>query len=294
MIFDELRLLPRRPGDRYGTPELLPYSHLVGDGIAMLKDRSLMRSYQVRGPDLKSASPEELLALKHHGNHALLRFGDGWMIQTDLVRFYSADYIGSDAIPSPVGRLIEREREMHYRAEGAHLETAIYSSLTYRPPGRQDSFLRRLFLVDDLRDDERNFENFLATTDAFSHDLSTNLQFTPLDSGALLSFIQSAILGEQVTIRPPESLNYLDLFLGRRRLVTGTKPSIGGRAIRVVIPTGLPPESHAEVVAFLSELPFPYRYSIRAIMLGTHNAKKEIAGRRMHITRNANVGGIFS
>ena len=68
----------------------------------------------------------------------------------DLVRFYSADYIGSDAIPSPVGRLIEREREMHYRAEGAHLETAIYSSLTYRPPGRQDSFLRRLF--QDIRD----------------------------------------------------------------------------------------------------------------------------------------------
>ena len=97
-----------------------------------------MRSYKVRGPDLKSASPAELLALKHHGNHALLRLGDGWMIQTDLVRFYSADYIGSDAVPSPVGRLIERERETHYRAEGVHLETAIYSSLTYRPPGRQD------------------------------------------------------------------------------------------------------------------------------------------------------------
>ena len=115
MIFDELRLLPRRPGNRYGTPELLPYSHLVGDGIVMLKDRSLMRSYQVRGPDLKSASSAELLALKHHGNHALLRLGDGWMIQTDLVRFYSADYIGSDAIPSPVGRLIERERLLDIR-----------------------------------------------------------------------------------------------------------------------------------------------------------------------------------
>ena len=113
MNFDELRLLPRRPGNRYGTPDLLPYSYLVGDGIVMLKDRSLMRSYKVRGPDLKSASPAELLALKHHGNHALLRLGDGWMIQTDLVRFYSADYIGSDAVPSPVGRLIERERETH-------------------------------------------------------------------------------------------------------------------------------------------------------------------------------------
>jgi type IV secretion system protein TrbE len=133
-----------------------------------------------------------------------------------------------------------------------------------------------------LSEDERALAHFIATTDAFAHDVSASVEMTPLDSGALLSFIQSSIISEQVTVQPPKSLNYLDLFLGRWRLVTGTKPTIGGRAIRVVVPMGFPLESHGEVSAFLCELPFPYRYSIRAIILGTYNANKAIGKRRKH------------
>jgi type IV secretion system protein VirB4 len=282
MIFDELHALRRRPSNRHGTPDLLAYSHLVDDGIAALKDGSYLRSYLVQGPDLKSASFEEILALKHQGNHALARLDDGWMVQTDLVRFPSAEYLSSEAIPDPVSQLIERERERHYRAEGAHLETAIYLSVTYRPPARHESWFRRLFFDDAVTEDERVLAHFIATTDTLSHDLSAGLDITALNSGELLSFIQSSIIGEQVTVRPPKSLNYLDLFLGRWRLTTGTKPTIGGRHIRVVVPTGLPLESHGEVCSFLSELPFPYRYSIRAILLGTYNANKAIGERRKH------------
>jgi type IV secretion system protein VirB4 len=282
MIFEEFLTPPRERMSRHGTPQLMPYSHLVGDGILALKDRSYSRTYLVRGPDLKSASVEEILALKHHGNHALLRLDDGWMIQSDLVRFPSAEYVNSNAFPDPVSQLIERERAKHYQAQGAHFETAIYLTLTYRPPAGRENWFRRLFLIDDLSDDDRSLAHFIATTDALRHDLSAYLDVTPLDSGALLCFIQSSIIGEQVTVRPPQSLNYLDLFLGRWRLVTGTKPTIGGRAIRVVVPMGFPLESHGEVSAFLCELPFPYRYSIRGIILGTYNANKAIGERRKH------------
>jgi type IV secretion system protein TrbE len=135
MIFKELHAPRRKRTGRHGTPDLLPYSHLVGDGIIALKDGSYLRSYMMRGPDLKSASVEQILALKHQGNHAMLRFDDGWMmIQSDLVRFPSAEYLSSNAFPDPVSQLIERERAMHYRAEGTHFETAIYLTLTYRPP----------------------------------------------------------------------------------------------------------------------------------------------------------------
>ena len=71
MIFEELHALPRKRTGRHGTPDLLPYSHLADDGIIAQKDGSYLRSYLVRGPDLKSASFEEILALKHQGNHAL-------------------------------------------------------------------------------------------------------------------------------------------------------------------------------------------------------------------------------
>jgi type IV secretion system protein VirB4 len=49
--------------------------------------------------------------------------------------------------------------------------------------------------------------------------------------------------------------------------VTGFTPTIDGRHIRIVAPAGFPLESHAEITAFLGELPFCYRWSIRAIML---------------------------
>jgi type IV secretion system protein TrbE len=282
MIFEELNAPRRKRTSRRGTPDLLPYSHLVDNGIMALKDGSYSRSYLVRGPDLKSASVGEILALKHQGNHALARLDDGWMIQTDLVRFPSAEYVSSDAIPDPVSQLIERERKTHYCAAGNHFETAIYLSVTYRPPAKHESWFRRLFFDDAVTEDERVLAYFTATTETLSHDLSASLDVTPLNSGELLSFIQSSIIGEQVTVRPPQSLNYLDLFLGRWRLVTGTKPTIGGRHIRVVVPMGLPLESHGEVCSFLSELPFPYRYSIRAILLGTYNANKAIGLRRKH------------
>ena len=127
------------------------------------------------------------------------------MVQSDLVRFPSAEYLSSKALPDPVSQLIERERERHYRAEGAHFETAIYLSVTYRPPAKHESWFRRLFFVDAVTEDERALAYFIATTDTLTHDLSAGLDITPLDSGALLSFIQSSIIGEQVTVRPPKS-----------------------------------------------------------------------------------------
>ena len=279
-LFNELTApRPKAPAGR-ATPDLLYYSHLVDQGIAGLKDGSLLRSYRVRGPDLKSASVEELLALKHHGNQAMVRLDDSWMLQWDLVRYPVQDYMSGGAFPDPVTRLIERERELHYKAEGEHFETDLYLSLTWKPPSERESWARRLFFTQNAPDDQRNLTHFRTSTDAFAHDLSAELDVEPLDSGGLLSFIESCIIGEQGTIRQPAALNYLDLWLGRERLVTGLKPTIGGRAIRVVIPTGLPPESHGEVSGFLTELPFPYRYSIRAILLGTENANRVISKRR--------------
>jgi type IV secretion system protein TrbE len=281
MIFDELRIERLPPEPKYSTPELLYYSHLVADGVIRLKDdASLMRTFRVRGPDLKSASDEERLALRHNGNRALTRLDDGWMVQTDLVRYPTEDYAAGGAFPDPVTRLIEHQREAQYRRQGAHFESAIYFTITYRPPGKGANFGRSLFFRDRMSAEDRNLQHFLTTTDTLTHDLSAQLQLDPLGSAALMSFVESEIIGEQVRMRAPQQFNYLDLWLGRHFLTKGTKPTIAGRHLRVVVPMGLPLESHAEVCEFLNELPFAYRYSIRGIMLGTHNARKIIGKRR--------------
>ncbi|MBV8358534.1 MAG: hypothetical protein JO189_11435, partial [Deltaproteobacteria bacterium] len=286
MIFNELRLPKFKRQARHGTPELMPWSHLVAEGVPMLKDGSLLRSFHMYGLDLKAAGMEQLLAVKHHGNAAITRLADGWMVQTDLVRFYSTDYIGGGLLPDPVTQLIENQRERHYKARGGHLETALNMSITYRPPSAAENRARRLFITDPVPDDERNLQHFLETTNALAHDLGAHLRLDPMNSDDALSFYESCIIGEQVQIRAPKVPNYLDIFVGRHRLVVSRKPTIGGRALRVVTPTGLPLESHAEVVDFLYELPFPYRYSVRAILLGTQTAGKVVSKvRKQHIQK---------
>lgn len=288
MIFRELRLRKRRH-EKYSTPEMLYYSHLVDEGIIALKDGavptdpdsgSLMRTYRVRGLDLKTTSELERLAINYHANNAFNRFTDGWMIQSDTVRRPIEEYPENGAFPDPVTRLIDRQREAHYRAEGVHFETLKFLTLTYRPPSMLHSRGRKLFIADSVPERERHIYHFLKTTDAFAADLTNRLELTPLDSAEILSFIESCIIGRQVQIRAPELYNYLDTWLGRHRFVKGIQPSIGGRTIRVVTPTGLPLDSHAEICEFLGELPFPYRYSARAILLGTHSAKKFMRTRR--------------
>jgi type IV secretory pathway VirB4 component len=63
MIFKELQLPRFRRTARYGTPGLMPYSHLVADGVVMLKDGSYLRCFRMCGPDLKSAGMDQLLAV---------------------------------------------------------------------------------------------------------------------------------------------------------------------------------------------------------------------------------------
>src|SRR5215467_6604101 len=109
MVFKELQLPRFRKTARYGTPDLMPYSHLAAPGVPMLKDGALLRIFSMCGPDLKSASMDQLLAVKYHGNAAFVRLTDGWMVQTDLVRYYADDYIGGGELGDPVAQLIENQ-----------------------------------------------------------------------------------------------------------------------------------------------------------------------------------------
>jgi hypothetical protein len=102
----------------------------------------MMTCFAYRGPDLNSASPLEISALKHHTNRILSHHGDGFMISTDLIRHYSIDYPTGGAFPDPTTAVIDRERETHYTAEGKHPETSFALSFTYRPPPIIDRGLR--------------------------------------------------------------------------------------------------------------------------------------------------------
>ena len=94
-MFREFRNLQRKSDRLVGFPDLLNYAALIDPGVILLKDGSLLAGWRYSGPDLNSASPEEMTALVHQVNAGLARSGDGWMMNVDL----SANRVS--AIPRP-------------------------------------------------------------------------------------------------------------------------------------------------------------------------------------------------
>ena len=70
----EYRARPARLADH------LKWAALIAPGIILNKDGSLQRTIAYRGPDLESATPEELVSISARMNNLLMRFGSGWAL----------------------------------------------------------------------------------------------------------------------------------------------------------------------------------------------------------------------
>ena len=92
-----------------GLADLLNYAALVDEGICLLKDGALLAAWSYAGPDLESASHEELAVLSSQVNSALARLGNGWMLHVDAIRQPSVGYPQVGAFPDPTMRLIDEE-----------------------------------------------------------------------------------------------------------------------------------------------------------------------------------------
>jgi type IV secretion system protein TrbE len=134
MFLPEFKKLRKKPDRAFSLPDLLNYAAFVAPGTILMKDGALLAGFAYAGPDLNSSSPEELASLTQHVNSALARFGDGWMLNVDLIRHESASYPEDGGFPDPTTRLIDRERQIHYTAERRHFETSFALTTTFRPP----------------------------------------------------------------------------------------------------------------------------------------------------------------
>ena len=218
------------------------------------------------------------------------------MLNVDLIRHESASYPEDGEFPDPTTRLIDRERQIHYTAERRHFETSFALTTTFRPPPDLHRRAARLFFSDNASatDWTRILDSFQRTVAEFQDALSASLRVVRMDDATLLTHLNACITGRLEYRRAPKFANYLDALLGNHRFVSGFKPAVGGRHIRVVAPAGFPLESHAEVTAFLNELAIPYRWSTRAIFLDPQTAVRELSvWRRNWFQKRLGFAGIL-
>ena len=266
-----------------GLADLLNYAALVDEGTCLLKDGAFLAAWSYAGPDLESASHEELAVLSSQVNAALARLGNGWMLHVDAIRQPSIAYPEVGAFPDPTTRLIDEERRGQYTAEGAHYESRYCLALTYRPPADVEARLSALFFEGD-RDVRRGWGHILEIFQKAIADmedaLSARLSLNRLDSTALLTYLHIGITGLRHPVRVPKIPMYLDGVLASQDLYGGFQPRIGEHHLRVIGITSFPLESAPEMLSFLNRLPVEFRWSNRFVFLDPAHAERALKAYR--------------
>ena len=120
-----------------GFSDLLNSAAVIGNGIILNKDGSLMAAWQYDGPDTESATAGERNHLSAQLNAILARLGTGYMLHVDAIRLPAVSYPhpSRSAFPDAVSQLIDEERRRHFQSAGSFFESRPRPRPDLQPAG---------------------------------------------------------------------------------------------------------------------------------------------------------------
>ena len=263
-----------------GFPDLLNYFALVDEGILFQKDGSLLASWWYGGPDMESATPNEMAVLSGQINGALRELGNGWMIQADAIRKPASDYPEASAFPDPTSRLIDDARKAVYESGTATFESVYAFTATYLPPPEIQDRLSALFI--DADESERSaswstvLKHFHRALAQLEDALSDRLSVARMNSTDLLGFLSTCASGVMHPVNLPKPPLDLDALIGAHDLVGGFAPRVGRLWIHPIAIVGFPGESFPGILDFMNRLSIEYRWSNRFIAIDPTAAERKI------------------
>jgi len=275
-----------------GTADLLNYASLIGDGLLLCKDGSLLAGFLYRGPDSQSATPAELNYVTSRINASLARLGSGFALWIDAVRLPAAAYPETDAshFPDPVTAAVDAERRRQFLSEGAHFETEYALLVAYTPPLRRTTKIADLIYDDDPKAEpespgDRQIKIFERVLRDLEDGLSDILRLRRMkayrvmdESGRshlqdeLINYVSFAGTGHLSPLNVPPCPMYCDAWLGGQELYGGDTPKMGEHFIAAVAIEGFPAESWPNMLARLETLAIAFRFSSRFIPLDAHES----------------------
>ncbi|MEH6490279.1 conjugal transfer protein TrbE [Hyphomonas oceanitis] len=268
----EYRARPARLADH------LKWAALIAPGIILNKDGSLQRTIAYRGPDLESATPEELVSISARMNNLLARFGSGWALWFEADRRASTTYPDS-VWRDPAAWLVDAERRAQFEEAGRHFETDGYLTLSWMPPADRTARVEKLF-IEDPADAPRSFlaENLdrFETETARALDLMADLmpEARFLGDDATLTYLHGCISLKRHPVRAPHSPIFLDGLLADTDVTGGLAPRLGDETLKVLTVRKFPGSSEPCLLAELDQLGFAYRWVTRFIPLDKPDAEK--------------------
>ncbi len=257
--------------------DFLPWAALVGEGVILNKDGSFQRTARFRGPDLDSAVAAELVAVAGRLNNAFRRLGSGWAIFVEAQRHEAATYPAS-RFGDAASALVDAERKADFEEAGTHYESSYFLTFLYLPPA-EDAARAETWLYEGRDhagvDPHESLASFIDRTDRV---LQLVEGFMPecrwLDDGETLTYLHSTVSTKRHRVRVPETPIYLDALLADQPLTGGLEPRLGDTHLRILTIVGFPTATTPGLLDDLNRLPFPYRWTTRAILLDKTDATR--------------------
>jgi type IV secretion system protein VirB4 len=292
------------PKGERGFSDYLVYSHMAAPGVLALKNGSFVVGYLYEGPDMESASVEEIEHLHAMVNSATRRLGNGWMVHFESVR-KPADAYPTNHFTEPVNRLIDLERSAQHKVEGAHFETMHFMFFTYLPPAIDKNGVYRK-IADFLSeghsgnaDDDRTVE-YMENTIADVLDVlgqgvkMKRLGFVPeqrenggyeTDCGydELLTVLNYLTNGRWHPIKTtPCNTAYIDVMLARDVWLGSPKApmTLDRKFLGLVSVIEYPLETYPGILRQLAMLPYEIRWSNRYIFSDFRKAQSMLDSQR--------------
>ena len=278
--------------------DYLPWAALVAPGVVLNKDGALQRTIRYRGPDLESASPEELLSYTARINNVLRRFRSGWVLHFESGRVPAADYPTSEW-PCPLSFLIDEERRAAFESNAEYFECEYFLTFAYMPPADRTSRAERAFLKqDELKNPDHAGDRlgyFVQETDKAIDLLALAMpECRPLDDDETLAYLHACVSLKRHNIVAPETPLYLDALLVDEALTGGLEPKLGEAHLRVISVLGFPPASEPGLLDGLNALGFSYRWTTRFIAMDKAKASTELAKyRRQWFAKRKSIAAII-
>ncbi len=269
----EYRTKPDRLSD------LLPWALLVAPGVLLNKDGSFQKTFRFRGPDLESATEEELLVITSRINNVLKRLAGGWGVFAEAQRVQSQQYPES-TFPDPISLMVDVERKLFF-SEGNHYENNYFFTLLYLPPQDKLGLINKYLIQHSEKREQETYRMHLKTfllevERVYSLFSELMAEAEPLDDEETLTYLHSCISPKRHRVKVPDIPMYLDAILADTPLNGGLEPKLGNYHLRTLSILGFPGSSIPGILDNLNWLNFEYRWATRFLPLDKTDAQKEL------------------
>ncbi len=261
--------------------DLLQYDTMVDDGIMLLKDGSLMVSYEYAGEDVETVNDSDKDMTVSAANKAISKLGSGYTIMHDSMRVPVYEYLDTDetAWPSKFAKDLDGIRKNEFLTN-IHYISRYFLSIIFTPENPKISLIKKLLIEDNINKEktslEKTLKQFKSVTSDIASLLSSVIKLKKLTHQEQLSYIRYCITGDYYPSLKFDEYSYLDSVLADD-FTGGFMPKVGKKRLRLLSITGFPEAVSSDAFGFLNNLPVSFRWSSRFIILDEQEAIKTLS-----------------